>query len=92
MALLVQQLPQTYQAVEVEAMAACKALEFGREIGLEKVILEEDCSTVMKALCNADKGMASYGLLIKDAEVFSSLFSELLYSHTRRDGNRVVMV
>ena len=62
MALLVQQLPQTYQAVEVEAMAACKALEFGREIGLEKVIVEGDCSTVEKqAPCNVDKGMASYG-------------------------------
>lgn len=43
----------------------------------------------MKALCNADKGMASYGLLIKDAEVFFGLFSELLYPHIRRDDNKV---
>ena len=43
-------------------MVACKALEFGREIGLEKVIVERDCSTVEKqAPCNVDKGMASYG-------------------------------
>lgn len=71
-------------------MVVCKALEFGREIGLEKVIVEGDCSTVEKqAPCNADKGMDSYGLLIEDAKVFSGLFSELLYSHTRRDDNRV---
>ena len=89
MALLVQQLPQTYQAVEVEAMAACKALKFGRETGLEKVIVEGDCSTVVKALCKADKGMASYGLLIKDAEIFFGLFSEFLCSHIMRDNNRI---
>lgn len=37
MASLVEQLPQAYQAVEVKAMAACKALEFGRETGLVKL-------------------------------------------------------
>lgn len=34
---LVQKLPQAYQVVEAEAKAECKAMEFGREIGMEKV-------------------------------------------------------
>ena len=55
---LVQQLPHTYQAVKVEAIAACKAMEFGREIGVAKVIVEEDSATVVKALCSSDKGLA----------------------------------
>lgn len=45
---LVQKLPQAYQVVEVEAKAECKAMEFGREIGMEKVIVEGDSDTVVK--------------------------------------------
>lgn len=38
---LVQQLGQAYQAVEVEALTACRALEFGSEIGIRSTIVEE---------------------------------------------------
>ena len=55
---LVQQLPHTYQAVKVEAMVASKAMEFGKEIGVAKVIVGEDSATVAKALCSSDKGLA----------------------------------
>ena len=55
---LVQQLPYTYQAVKVEAMVASKAMEFGKEIGVAKVIVGEDSTTVVKALCSSDKGLA----------------------------------
>ena len=39
---LVQQLDQAYQPMEIEAMAACKAMEFGSELGLQRVIVEGD--------------------------------------------------
>ena len=55
---LVQQLPHTYQAVKVEAMVASKAMEFGKEIGVAKVIVGEDSAIVVKALCSSDKGLA----------------------------------
>lgn len=40
-AALVQQLSRAYQAVKVVAMAACKALEFGNEIGMIKRLWRE---------------------------------------------------
>ena len=77
---LVQQLPQAYQAVEVEAMAACRAMEFGREIGVAKVIVEGDSATVVNALSSNDERLASYKMLVKDTTLFSDFFSELTYS------------
>lgn len=88
-AALVQQLNQAYQAAEVEAMAACRALEFGIEIVIDKAKVEGLSNILVKAQGNLDKGLSSYGLLINDAALFSSLFLELSYSHTRRDSNRV---
>ena len=39
----------------------------------------------MEALGKLDKGLSSYGLLINNED----LFSELSFSHIRRDGNRL---
>ena len=39
---LVQQISQAYQAIEVEAMAASRALKFGLEFGIHWAILEGD--------------------------------------------------
>lgn len=88
-AVLVQQLGQAYQLLDVEALAACRALEFGSELGIHREIVEGDSEVVVKALGNLDNGFHSYGLLINDAALFSGLVSELLYSYTRRDGNKV---
>ena len=86
---LVQQLPHIYQAVKVEAMVASKAMEFGKEIGVAKVIIEEDSATVVKALCSSDKGLTSYGWLVSDTALYFGFFSELSYSRAMREGNRV---
>ena len=34
----------------------------------------------------------AYGLLLKDASLFSSSFSKLSYSHTKRDDNKVAHI
>ena len=86
---LVQQLPHTYQAVKVEAMVASKAMEFGKEIGVAKVIVGEDSATVVKALCSSDKGLAFYGWLVRDTALYSGFFSKSSYSHARRECNGV---
>ena len=39
---LVQQLDQAFQPVEIEALAACKAVEFGSELGLHRATVEGD--------------------------------------------------
>ncbi|XP_050280506.1 uncharacterized protein LOC126721501 [Quercus robur] len=89
MASLIQQLEQAYQPVEVEAIAACRAVEFGSEIGVDCAIVEGDSEVIVKALRNNDNGLTPFAPLINDVSLFSSLFSELSYSHIRRDGNKV---
>nr|XP_023912177.1 uncharacterized protein LOC112023787 [Quercus suber] len=89
MASLIQQLEQAYQPVEVEAIATCKAVEFGSEIGVDCAIVEGDLEVIVKALRNNDNGLTPFAPLINDVSLFSGLFSELSYSHIRRYGNKV---
>ena len=74
---LVQQLDQAYQPVEVEAMATCRAVEFGSELGLHRAIVEGDSEVVVKALRCKEYGLAPYAHLINDVSLFSGLYSEL---------------
>ena len=64
-------------------------MEFGREITVAKVIVEGDSAIMAKALCSSDTSLASYGLLMKDTTLYSSLFSELTYSYTTRESNKI---
>nr|XP_023891641.1 uncharacterized protein LOC112003671 [Quercus suber] len=86
---LVQQLDQAYQPVEIEALAACKAVEFGAELGLHRATVEGDSVLVVKALKCKDNGLVPFGHLINDVSLFSGAFSKLSYSHIRRDGNKI---
>ncbi|XP_030924605.1 uncharacterized protein LOC115951568 [Quercus lobata] len=86
---LIQQLDQAFQLVKVEAIAACRAVEFGNELGVGCAIVEGDSVVIVKALRNKDNGLTSFAHLINDVSLFSSLFSELSYSHIRRNGNKV---
>ncbi|KAK9986458.1 hypothetical protein SO802_031409 [Lithocarpus litseifolius] len=75
--------------VKVEAIAACRAVEFGSELGVGCAIVEGDSEVIVKALRNKDNGLVSFAPLINDVSLFSSLYLELSYSHIRRDGNKV---
>ena len=55
---LIQKLDQAYQPVEVKAMAASKAVEFGNELGLHRAIIEGDLEVVVKALTCKEFGLA----------------------------------
>ena len=81
--------PQFLQAIEIEALAANKALEFAQEMGLSDVVLEGDSSLMMAVLNSKYPSLASYGLLLQDTLSLSSVFSKLSYSHTKREGNTV---
>ena len=76
---MVQQLPQAYKAVEIEAMAASRASEFGVEIGIHQAILEGDSTLVVTALAEGDFGAAMYSLFLKKLIIFSLL---ILNCHT----------
>ena len=43
----------------------------------------------MKALQHDNPSLASHELLLKDAGLFTYSYSKLLYSHTKREGNKV---
>ena len=86
---LVQQLDQAYQPVEVEALAACRAVEFGSELGLHRATVEGDSEVVVKALRYKEYGLAPYAHLIEDVSLFSGLYSEFSYSHVKRDDKKV---
>ena len=81
--------PQLLQAIEIEALAANKALEFTQEMDLVEVVLEGDSSLVMVALNSKKPVLAPYSLMIQDSLSLSSAFSKLSYSHTEREGNTV---
>ena len=88
MASLIQQLEQAFQPMEVEAIVACRVVEFGSEIGVDYAIVEGDSEVIVKALRNNDNGLTPFAPLINDISLFSGLFSELSYSHIKRDGNK----
>ena len=46
---LAQSVNQAYKPVEIEAMAAARAIEFAAEIGMDRVVLEGDSSVVTEA-------------------------------------------
>ena len=89
MASLIQQLEQAFQPVEVEAIAACRVVDFGSEIGVDYAIMEGDSKVIVKALRNNDNGLTPFAPLINDVSLFLGLFSKLSYSHIKRDGNKV---
>ena len=83
---LVQQMEQAFQPLKVEAIAACRAVEFGSEIGVDCAIGEGDSEVLVKALRTTNNGLTPIAPLINDVSLFSSLYSELSYSHIKRDG------
>lgn len=70
-------------------MATTRALEFGLEIELDRVMVEGYSKIVMQALKIKDVGLASYALLVTDACDLENKFFELSYSHTKREDNKV---
>ena len=70
-------------------MAATQALEFGLEIGIIEAVLEGDSELIINSLKVGGQSIASVEPLLQDAIVFSNCYSKLLYSHCRREGNRL---
>ena len=89
LASLAQSIPQAFQPAEIEAIAVARALEFEHEIGLTKAILEGDSELIVNSLKSGRATMASVEPLIQDVTIFSTSYTKLLYSHCRRDGNKL---
>ena len=82
-------LNQAYSGEHIEALAAATALSFASEFGFRRAVLEGDSLAVINALRERVSLLTPTGLLIEDVKVLSQRFDQLLYSHTKRDGNQV---
>ncbi|XP_075665644.1 uncharacterized protein LOC142635355 [Castanea sativa] len=74
---------------DIEAMAAVWALNFASDVGVRRAVLEGDSMAVIIGLREDEKVLVPYGLLLEDAKFLSEHFDELLYSHTKREGNNL---
>ena len=61
MASLSQQIPLPSTVIEVEALAACRALILEQEIGFTRVVLEGDSQTLITALKTDSHTLAHFG-------------------------------
>ena len=84
-----QKIPQAYKAEEIEVLVALKALSFVFELGFRSVILEGDSLGLIQTLKSKECSLSPTGLLIEDVKVFANNFVTLLYSHIKRNDNRV---
>ena len=84
-----EKIPRAYKADEIEALVTMKALSFAFELGFWSAILEGDSLGLIQALKSEEQSLAPTGLLIEDVKMFANNYVRLLYSHIKRNGNRV---
>ena len=63
MAFLSQHISLPFTAIEVEALTARLALEFAREIGVDRIILEGDSVILITALKSAYDSLSHFGFM-----------------------------
>ena len=89
MASLSQQIPLPSTVIEVEALAACRALILEQEIGFTRVVLEGDSQTLITALKTDSHTLAHFGHIVQDIQYLASSLSDVSYSHVRNQCNTV---
>ena len=77
MASLSQRIPLPASVIEVEALAARRAMEFALELGFDDVILEGDSEVLVKTLKDGRNTLAHYGSLTADILFLTSHFSRV---------------
>ena len=80
MASLAQKIPMPSLVIEVEVLAARRALELALELGFDNIILEGDSEILLKALKNGGSRQFHYGHLTLDIFFLISYFSTLKLS------------
>ena len=89
MASLSENIPLPHSIVNLETLAACKALEFPLELGFDKAILKGDSMIVIATLRDPFPSLASYGLLLQDALMMARSFTCISFQHVGRVGNNI---
>jgi hypothetical protein len=73
--------------VTAEALAARRAVEFSRTLGVGELILEGDALQIVEALQSEDGGRSLYGVIIEDALQIMQSFLNCKVSFIHREGN-----
>ena len=89
MASFTQQIPLPAIVIEIEALAARRAMELAVEIGLANIVLEGNNETLFKALKSGDRSLAQHGHLIKGILFLSSYCLAFTVSFVRRQCNKL---
>ncbi|KAL0005202.1 hypothetical protein SO802_012763 [Lithocarpus litseifolius] len=84
-----QNLQLTSSVVEMEALAAIRAIELSTELGFDRVVFEGDSQTVMKAITDTSLSFATSGLLIRDAQVLANQLRGVRFQYAGRESNKV---
>ena len=89
MAALSQQIPSPTSVEMVEVLAARQALVFAKELGFDRMVLEGDSKTVIKAILGDYMDCSYMGHVLQDIKMLSSSFSFISVKHIHREGNCV---
>ena len=86
---LTQQIPLPATVIEIEALAARRAMELALELSLDNIVMEGDNESLFKALKSRDRSLAQHDHLIKDILFLSSFFSTFNVSWVPRQCNKL---
>ena len=89
MASMSHNVPLPISVVELETLAATKALEVSLDLGFCFDDLEGDLEIVMYALKDDSASLASFGLLIQEVKTYAEQFQCIRFSHVGREGNSI---
>ena len=70
-------------------LAALNALSFAFELVFRSTILKGDSLGLIQALKSEESSLSPTGLLIEDVKMFANNFVRFLYSHVKRNDNRI---
>ena len=83
------QLSQAFSPLQIEAMAIKIALQFATDLGVQHAILKTDSLVLVKVLREGTKFLSTVGLVLDEIRNMINFFTELHYSHVKREGNIV---
>ena len=73
----------------LEALACLKAVQFALEIGLTRVVFKGDSAVIKNALLHGASEMASFGNILDDIQMHSSVFQFVKFAYVSCSCNTV---
>ena len=86
---LSKQLSQAFSPLQIEAMAVKTAMQFAADLGVQHTILKTDSLVLVKALREGTEFLPIVGLVLDEIRNMVKFFTELHYSHVKREGSIV---